>query len=231
MKAKLSALSALTLALLLPLSSQAAIFDAADILQQNSGAVGVFGEILLSDPTSEGAEVRGRYGLSDDLNVAAILGVGSKGKQFRFGGEAVYNFIPDWDGQLGFSALASALYLERFSSGGVQLRVGPMLHKKFEGFGLNPAIVYFGLPFYFEGRSGHYDTGAQIVLGGLFDIADQGRFYASGEAGVKLSKSDSYILAGVGVRFGELRFYKREKGSHGGSSGSREKEYRDEDFK
>jgi hypothetical protein len=69
------------------------------------------------------------------------------------------------------------------------------------------------------------------VLGGLFDIADQGRFYASGEAGVKLSKSDSYILAGVGVRFGELRFYKREKGSHGGSSGSREKEYSDEDFK
>jgi hypothetical protein len=228
MKAKHFALSALIF--LLPFTSHAAIFDAADILQQNSGAVGVFGEILLSDPTSEGAEVRGRYGLSDDLNLAAILGVGSKGKQFRFGGEAVYNFIPDWDGQLGVSALASAVYLERFSSGGVQLRVGPMLHKKFEGFGLNPAIVYFGLPFYFEGRSGHYDTGAQVVLGGLFDIADAGRFYASGEGGVKLSKSDSYILAGVGVRFGELRFYKREKSSRGGSSGG-EKEYRDEDFK
>lgn len=226
MKAKILAL----LTLLIPTTSPAAIFDAADILQEKSGAVGVFGEILLSDPTSEGAEVRARYGLSDDLNLAAILGVGSKGKQFRIGGEAVYNFIPDWEGQLGLSALLSGIYLERFSSGGVQLRIGPMVHKKFEGFGINPAIVYFGLPLYFEGRSGRYTTGAQAVLGGLFDIAEQGRFYASAEAGVKLGKSDSYILAGVGVRFGELRFYKRERGSRGGSSGG-EKEYRDADFK
>jgi hypothetical protein len=173
-------------------------------------------------------EARGRYGLSDDLNVATILGVGSKSKKFRLGGEAVYNFIPDWEGQFGLSALASVIYLRRFNSGGIQLRVGPMGHKKFQGFGLNPAIVYLAIPFYFEGRSGRYTTGSQIVLGSLFDLTYGGDYYLSGEAGVKIGNSESYILAGVGVRFGDLRFEKRRKSS-GENRG--EKEYRDEDFR
>jgi hypothetical protein len=217
--------------LLLPLASRASIFDAPDILQENSGALGAFGELLLSDPTSEGIEVHGRYGLSDDLNVAAILGTGSKGKKLRFGGEAVLNFIPDYEGQLGLSALGTALYLDRLNTGGLQMRVGLMAHKKFRGFGLNPAIVYFAIPFYLEGRKGNYTTGSQLVLGSLLDLTDTGRYYMDAEAGVKLGKSDSYILAGVGVRFGELKFEKRTRGTPSNPQNRGDRDYRDEDFK
>lgn len=222
----------LTFALLcLPTASDAAIFDAPDILQENSGAVGAFGELLLSDPTSEGVEVRGRYGLSDDLNVAAILGTGSKSRQKRFGGEVVYNLIPDWDGQLGLSLLGTAMYLERFNSGGIHLRAGIMAHKKFEGFGLNPAIVYLALPFQFDGRSNRYTTGGQVVLGTLMDLVEGGHFYGAGEGGVKLGNADSYILAGLGVRFGDLKFEKRKRDRPAsGKSGDEDREYREEDF-
>lgn len=215
--------------LLLPLTTHAALFDAADILPENSGAVGAFGELLLSDPTSEGLEARGRYGLSDDWNVAAILGTGSKGKQFRFGGEAVYSILPDWEGQVGLSAIGSALYIERFNSGGVQLRVGVMGHKKVNGWAGLPATIYLGLPFYFEGRRGTYNTGAQIVFGSLMDLNETSRYYLGAEGGVKVGNSDSYILLGLGMRFGDLKFAKREKGPTATKKPG-EREYKDADF-
>lgn len=218
------------LSLLLPITSSAAIFDAPDILPNNSGAVGLFGEMLLNDPTSEGAEVRGRYGLSDDWNVGVNLGTGSRGKQFRFGGETVYSILPDWDGQVGLSALASAMFLNRLGSTGLQMRVGLMGHKKFDSFTGFPATVFLAIPFYLEGRKGTYTTGSQIVLGSLWDVNSQSRFYASTEVGVKLGNSESYVLFGMGFRLGELRFYKRDKaGSKGKKSG--EPEFEEDDFR
>jgi hypothetical protein len=210
--------SLLLLALLiLTPTSQAAIFDAPDILPENSGAVGVFGELLLNDPTSEGAEARARYGFSDALNFGANLGIGSNGKKFRLGGETVFNILPDWDGQIGLSALASAMYLRRLNSGGLQLRVGLMGHKKIDSITGYPATIYLAIPFYLEGRSGTYTTGSQ------------GRFYGSTELGVKLANSESYILLGAGFRLGELRFQKRSKGSSPATDSSPD-EYKDEDF-
>jgi len=218
------------LTLLFPFSSQAAIFDAPDILPQNSGAVGIFGEMLLNDPTSEGAEVRGRYGLTEDWNLGAILGTGSRGKKFRLGGEAVYSILPDWDGQIGLSALASAIFLNRANGTGLQTRIALMGHKKFDSFTGFPATVYLAIPFYLEARKGTYTTGSQVVVGSLWDINSQSRFYASTELGIKIGNSESYVLAGAGFRLGELRFYKKERGSNQERK-SGEPEYRDEDFR
>jgi len=221
-------------AALSPSLSQAAVFDSADILPKNSGAGGVFGEILLSDPTSEGVELQGRYGLNEDWNVKGIIGFGSKTKRFRFGGEAVYNIIPDYEGQLGFSALASALYINRGPGlgGGLQLRVAPMIHKKITTWADLPATLYAALPLYFEGRGGTYTTGSQFVLGSLWDLSDSSRTYLSTEVGVRLAKAESYLLVGFGFRIGELRFVKRGASkSNATPNPSGNKDFTDADFR
>lgn len=230
-------LFALLLSTLLSLTARAAVFDSADILGPQSAAISGFGELLLSDPTSEGVEGRARFGLSDEWNVAGIVGTGSKNKKFRLGGEAVFNVLPDFEGQLGFSALGSVIYLNR-GTGGLQFRVAPLVHKRFDGFNGLPIVTYAALPFYLEARSGSYTTGSQLALGGVFDLTPTNRYYAVGEGGIKLSRSESYILVGFGLRLGELRFERREKGRGAGKGGKGradgevpgDREYRDEDF-
>ncbi|MCO5144376.1 MAG: hypothetical protein M9962_14930 [Oligoflexia bacterium] len=218
---------------LISFSTQAAVFDAADTLPKHSGAIGVFGELLLSDPTSEGVEFRSRYGLSEEWDLGALIGFGSKSKRFRFGGEGVYNIIPDWENQIGLSAMASAVILKRPGSTGLQLRIAPLAHKKFVAWNDLPVLVYASFPLYLEGRSGTYTTGTQFVIGSLLDLASNSRTYMGTEVGIKIAKSESYILAGVGYRFGTLRFYRKEKKGHGNSgnqNANEEDEYRDEDF-
>ncbi len=216
--------------LLLPLTSQASLFDASDILPRNSGSASVLGEMILNDPTSEGVEARGRYGLSSEWNVGAILGTGSDGKSTRIGGEAVYSILPDWEGQIGLSALGGATITNRLGSAGLVMRAAIMGHKKVTGWGGLPASVYLGVPFQIEARKGSYTTGWQMVLGSLFDLEDSGRFYMGLEGGLSLSKAESYVLLGAGLRLGDLRF--ERKRSSGGNSGNRAKdeEYTDEDF-
>jgi hypothetical protein len=225
------------LIMFVPHQSQATVFDAADILPPNAGAVGAMGEIVLTDPTSEGAEVHARYGLTEDWNVGAILGTGDKDKNFRIGGQGVFNLLPDWEKQLGLSFIAKALYLRRFETGGLQLQVGPILHKRITGWTNLPANVHAGLFWEPEIRSGNSSSGTQIEVGSNFDIADQGKAYVDAEVGIKLARTDSYILLGIGWRLGDLEFTPRGKDhddapvkSKSKSSG-RDHDYSDDDFK
>lgn len=223
--------------LLLSLPAHAAIFDAADILPGNAGAVGGFGELLLSDPTSEGLEARARYGYSDDWNFGAHIGVGSKSKKFRIGSEAVFNLLPDWQGQLGLSFIGGASYLRRYDTGGLQTRIGPMVHKRFTSWGNLPANVYIALPWYQEIRGSVFTSGTQLVGGSAFDVAEAGRAYMLAELGVKLAKTDSYILIGAGWRLGELSFKpgdstkKNKTTAPGRGSTDDDSNYTDDDFK
>lgn len=206
--------------------SHAAVYDAADFLPRNGTAAGAFGELILNDPAGEGVEARARYGLSDDMNVGAILGTGSKNRKFRFGAEGVYNFIPDWQGQLGISALATAMYLKRETSGGFQLRLAPLVHKKVEALNGNPATLFLSLPFYLEARSGSLSSASQAVLGAIFDVNREGRWYLVSEAGLKISRAESYVLLGGGYRFGEMQLRRRFRNSET----ERDREFRSEDF-
>lgn len=228
-------------ALLLPLSAQAAVFDAGDILPKNAGAISGFGEILLSDPTSEGIEARGRYGLNEDWNVGAMIGTGTKEKNFRMGGEAIYTLLPDWEGQVGLSFLGDAVYLRRYETGGLQMRVGPLLHKRITGWGGLPADLHTGLFWQIEARQDHLTSGTQIELGSNFDLSEAGRYYMGAELGIKLAKTDSYILVGFGMRLGDLAFHPKEKHDEalpaqpkrgrGKGNNSKSDDYTDEDFK
>lgn len=211
---------------LLPASASAAVFDAADFLPMNGTTFGAFGEIILNDPAGEGIEARARHGWTDDLNVAALIGTGSKNRRFRFGGEAAYSFIPDYDGQFGLTALATAMYLRRETSGGIQLRLAPLLHKKVDGWNGLPATLFLSLPYYAEARSGSFTTGSQFVFGAIFDVNKKGHSYIASEFGLKISRSETYVLLGAGFRFGEIKL---RKASRGGED-EKDRDYRSEDF-
>lgn len=199
-----------------------------------STSIGGFGEFILNDPTSEGVEAHVRYGFSDELNAAGIVGTGSTNKGFRLGGELVYNFFPDADGQFGVSAIGSMVYLKRLGNGGVQSRLAPMIHKKL-GVGGYETTLYLAVPFYFEARSGTSTSGSQVAFGSLFDISRGSRTYLATELGLNINKSESYLLLGIGFRYGELKwgdsdlFQKREP-RKAKKNEEDEKEYRTEDF-
>jgi hypothetical protein len=220
-----------------PHQSQATVFDAADILAPNAGAIGAMGEIVLTDPTSEGLEGHARYGLNEDWNVGAIVGTGDKDKNFRLGGEGIYTLLPDWEKQLGLSFLAKALYLRRYETGGIQLQVGAILHKRITGWTNLPANLHAGIFWEPEFRSGNSSSGTQIELGSNFDIADQGRTYVAAEVGLKLARTDSYVLLGIGWRLGDLAFTPRGNDDASKARGSqrgrdtKDHDYTDDDFK
>ncbi len=211
--------------------THAAVFDAADYLAPGNQALGVFGEALLSDPSSQGVEARYRMGISDDLNAAGIIGTGSDNRQFRLGAEAVYNLLPDVDHQFGLSGLGSALILKRQSYTAFQLRVGPMVNKTLTGFEMFPANIYVAIPFYFEFHGSTITTGSQLVLGTAWDLSDRKDWYAVTEGGVQLANSESYILLGFGIRFGASstrtshKRYNQTK-----DSTEDDREYKSEDF-
>jgi len=224
-----------------PLAAHATVFDAADLLPPNSGALSTMGEILLTDPTSEGIEAHGRYGLNEDWNVGAIIGTGTKEKNFRMGGQGVFNLLPDWEKQLGLSFLGNALYLRRNETGGIQFQVGPMLHKRMTGWTGMPANIHLGLLWQLEARSDHLTSGTQLVVGSDFDVGEASRYYMSTELGIRLAKTDSYVLVGFGLRLGDLKFTPRSE-THESALPSRTKrpkargtpkdnDYTDDDFK
>ncbi len=226
----------LILTILYATPALATIFDAADILPPNSGAISALGEILLTDPTSEGIEAHGRYGISDDWNVGAIIGTGTKDKNFRFGGQGVFSLLPDWEGQLGVSIIGTALYLRRYDGGGLQTQVGPMIHKRLTGWSGLPANLHAGLIWQVEARSGQFSSGSQLVFGSDFDVADHGRYYMSAELGIRLARTDSYVLLGIGTRLGDLAFNPKKETRDSAlpkntKRGSGERNYTDEDFK
>ena len=215
-------------------TAQATIFDAADLLPPNSGAISGMGEILLTDPTSEGVEAHGRYGLNEDWNLGAIVGTGTKEKNFRFGGQGIFNLLPDWNQQLGLSFLGTTLYLLRGDSGGMQFQLGPVFHKRVSGWSGMPANLHAGFLWQLEARSDHLTSGSQLVVGSDFDVGSASRYYMSAEFGLRLAKADSYILLGFGARLGDLEFSprneRRERDLPKKTKRPKERDYTDEDF-
>ena len=210
------------------LSAHAAIFDAADYLEPNHHAVGIFGEALLSNPTSSGMEGRFRAGISDGFNATGLIGFGSGNRGFRLGGEASYNLIPDTHNAVGVTGLAGIQYLHRLGYGSVQTKLAPLVNLKIDGLEGNPASIYFGLPLYFEIHQSTVTTSSQLAVGGNFDLSHHKDWYMITEGGISMSKSESYILLGFGLRFGS-RFELPARDKNHNSSDA-DKEYRSEDF-
>ncbi len=115
------------------------------------------------------------------------------------------------------------------------LKFAPVRIKGWSGL---PANLHAGFLWQLEARSGGTASGTQLVLGSDFDIAGSSSVYMTTELGIKIARTDSYVLLGVGTRLGDLTFERKDDNEKRGrgekSGGSKRKEddnYTDEDFK
>lgn len=194
----LSVYFCLALAVLPPQSRASSLFDAAEIADPGDLSFGLNTEVLLSNPTSEGVEIRAKYGLTSILTTQAIVGLGSGHRKFRVGVQNVFNVFPDTQGQIGVSAILSGLYLRRSNRGVAVVTAGPMIHERVEGAAI-PLNFYFAWPFEIELDSGRYFTGSQLVFGA---VGGFGHWFAATDIGLGLAGRESYFALGGGYSFG-----------------------------
>ncbi len=223
--------------------THAAIFDSADFIGKGSHSAGVFGDIVLSNPSGEGIEGRYKWGLDDYLNLEALVGAGSDTRKFRAGGQVDYNILPDVAGQPGISAIGGGMLLKRDveneTKTGVRFTLTPLIHKGVDGLNGLPMLLYLGIPWSLTFQSGSYVASSEVGFGALVDIDHDHSWFVDSEAGFTLAKGESYIMIGVGSRF--LPFEKparqkvrstREprKVEPTGKGKDNEEEFRTEDF-
>lgn len=231
--------AAVTLLALTPTLTRAAIFDAADILKPGSHSIGILTEVILSNPSSEGIELRAKRGINDMVNLEGIFGTGSDNRRLRFGGQSTITLFPDADGQPGISLYVSTLYLKRESYGSLLLSGGPMIQEMVDGMHGLPINLYLAAPWTIELHKGNYNTSFQLAFGANYEISDQRNWFANTEAGLSLSRSESYVAVGVGMRFGSTAFDMQKEKKHKRKNGKNrnddentddEEELRSEDF-
>jgi hypothetical protein len=190
---------------LLSAAAHAAIFDSADFLKQGGHSVGAAGDIVLNDPSGEGLEGRYKWGTEEYINLEGILGIGSDTRRFHVGTQVDYNFIPDISGQPGVSAIAGATLMKRTVGDdrktALVFTLGPLIHKQVDGLNGLPMILYLGLPWSLNFQTGSYYAATQLAFGALTDVTRNHAWYFCSEAAMSLSKSESYILVGLGMRF------------------------------
>src|SRR4051812_7534452 len=85
--------------LLLSLSAQAGVFDLPRFVHPGEFAIGIEPEIMLSNGSGVGVNLKYTHGLSDLNNLQIILGTGGGPRQLRFGGAMTFDFFPDLDKQ------------------------------------------------------------------------------------------------------------------------------------
>lgn len=185
-----------TLATFTPNSASAVLFNAPDIYAPGKFGAGLATEVLLENPTSEGAELRVNYGVTKVFTAQGLVGIGSDSRRFRFGGQTTFSIYPDADGQIGVAVVTGGMYMRRPGRGVFVGFMGPMIHETFNAFA--PLNTYLALPFAIELEKGRYFTGSHLVFG---SVADLNPFFITLELGLGMGVMQSYVSAGGGVKF------------------------------
>lgn len=185
--------------------TRAAIFDAPDYIEPGKYSLGTFGEFLLNDPSGEGVELRLKRGVNDMVNIQPLIGVGTNNRGFRVGAAAPISFFPNTKSQPGVSMVLTAQYLKREAYNALNITASPLVHKVVEGIDHLPLNLFVGIPYYIELFNGRYKTAWQIAFGGLYDLDRDGTYFMSSEAAISLSRAETLVAIGVGVRFDGAR--------------------------
>ena len=185
------------LVLCAPLGATGAIFDAADFIEPKEFTAGTVGEIYLDNPSSEGFEIRLKYGTTANMNSQLLIGLGSGNRKFRVGAQNNLTIFPDIEGQMGVALVVSTVYLRREDRGVFNAFFAPMIHEEIPGESLD-WNVFVALPLSLELDSGRYFTGAILIIGA---IADFDGWFLTGELGLGMGAEQSYLAIGGGLEF------------------------------
>lgn len=184
--------------------AQAGVFNIPNFVEYQSWAVGMEPEVTLSTYGNTGSTgvsdtLKFTYGITPLSNLQIGIGFGSGSRGFRLGGTYTFDFIPDLDGQIGAGLAVQGYYYKlKGSYGQTETTLYPYLHKGFKsegGLNYDPFVAMpFGMAFY----NSTYRSIWQLVVGSNFKTSDH--FNLTGEIGINLKDTDSYISTGITYR-------------------------------
>jgi len=184
----------LLLTLLLPVAAQAGVFNTTYFVAPGEFALGTEAELVFSENSGAGMNLRFTEGLNELMNVTGLIGTGGGDRNFRFGGNMTFDFFPDIEGQPGIGVAAQGIYYRIGSRGQFEATAVPYIHKAFVSAG-NEIEPFIAIPLGMAFSDGRYETLSTFVLGSMFKGSEHIRY--SMEFGIAVNHSDSYVSGGL----------------------------------
>src|SRR5580658_3542587 len=125
----LAVLASALLGVALPGAAMAGIFDLPSFLDPGQYSIGVEPEVILSNGTGAGINLKPKIGHTEFLNWEGTIGTGTGERKFRVGITADFDWFPDVDNQPG---VATPLFVDyyRFNSNGMLIfGAKPLIYK------------------------------------------------------------------------------------------------------
>jgi hypothetical protein len=185
----------LCLALGLEMSAQADIFNTAHFVEPGKMAVGAEPVITTSNGAGVGVNLDYIQGIDELMDAVAIIGTGTGPRRFRVGGGLSWDVFPDVDKQPGIGVLSTAVYYRLPTNGELDLTGAPYIHKAFVLQDKSEIEPYVAVPLGLGFQSATYKWIGQFVIGTMYKNSEKFRY--SGEFGINMNNSETYISAGV----------------------------------
>lgn len=186
----------------------AGVFNIPEFVEYKSWALGMEPEVTLStygNTNNSGIAdtFKFTYGISPLSNLQVGMGEGSGSKGFRTGATYTFDFIPDLEGQLGAGLALQAYYYKlKGSYGQTEATIYPYLHKMIKNGAAKESDAaydpFIALPFGEAFYNSTYRSIWQLVVGASLKSSEH--FAITGEIGISLKDTDSYISGGITYR-------------------------------
>ncbi len=174
----------------------ASVFDLPAFLPPGEFSLGLEPEIITSNPSGAGVNLKPRIGTTSFLNWQGIIGTGSGDRGFRLGATADFDWFPDVDHQPGIATPFTLLYNQLGGDNVISYYFSPLVYKSFKGEAAE-YIPFISVPFGWTIRNSRNTNFSQFVMGSMFKSPGMQYFRFSVEAGFNMNKSYSYISGGV----------------------------------
>ncbi len=175
-------------------AAHAGVFNLSHFISPGKFAVGLEPELLTTNESALGVNVKYLQGVSDLSNLSVFLGTGSGSRQFRIGSAYTFDFFPDVEKQPGIGLALQGVFVQLAGIGTLELSAIPYIHKnlKFEHVNAEP---FLSIPVGLALAQGMYQTQFTLVTGSLFHHSKN--FSSVFELGVALSNTSTYISGGI----------------------------------
>jgi len=134
------------LALLLTPKSWAGVFFLPHYITENQRALGIQPQWLLSQGATLGVELRYGQGVSELVNLGALIGTESGQSPFKVGGSATFDFYPNTAEQPGLGLAIQGIFTKTKTEGMWSLSAAPYFHKTLAIPGMIPVEPFIALP-------------------------------------------------------------------------------------
>lgn len=139
-------LSLTLLAVFVPWSAGAGVFQTPHFLMKGKSSLGVEPDLYFDPEPTLGMNVRYQRGVNDTNNFFALLGVGNSPRMFRLGAGVTFDLFPDHDTQPGVGLALQGEVIQLPLFGQYNLSVIPYIHKNLKQFHAPELEPFLALP-------------------------------------------------------------------------------------